>query len=160
MFSIFSQQIKERRAVTITDPEMQRYIMSVFEAVLLVLQAVTIADSGEIFTLDIGKPVKIIDFARQMIRFYGYEVDKEIPIVFIGARPGEKMSEEYIKSDEQFLTSRYENILITKTRRKAADSQGLKVVLEELRANCQYQQADKIICFLKRLVPEFKPQRG
>ena len=91
---IFQEQIKAGGPITITDPEMERYFMSITEAAQLIIQAGSLGKGGEVYALDMGQPIKIIDIANELIRLSGLEPDIDIPISFIGARPGEKQYEE------------------------------------------------------------------
>ena len=97
---LFLKQIEEGGPVTVTDKEVTRYFMTIPEAVSLVIQASVYARGGEIFVLDMGKPVKIYDLAKQIIRFKGYEPDVDIKIEITGLRPGEKMYEEMLMKEE------------------------------------------------------------
>ena len=110
VISIFRQQIEEGGPLTITDKEIIRYFMTIPEAAQLVLQAGFYADKGDIFVLDMGEPVKILDLAEKMIRLADHEPYKDIDIVEIGLRPGEKMFEELRLDGE--ITERTKNNLI------------------------------------------------
>ena len=130
---IFKQQIAEGGPVTITDKNIIRYFMTIPEAAQLVLQAGFYADKGEIFVLDMGEPVKILDLAEKMIRLSGFKPYKDIDIVEIGLRPGEKMFEE-LKLDGE-TTTRTKNNLIFKNNVMAITKEDITdrlVKLEEI----------------------------
>lgn len=125
----FMEQIRRRGPVTVTHPEMKRYFMTIPEAVLLVLQAGTIGKGGEVFVLDMGKQVKILDIAKELIRFYGFEPDKDIPIIFTGVRPGEKLFEELHTAEEETNTTIHKQIYVAKMSNKLP----IEMLLRELK---------------------------
>ncbi len=108
---IFQQQIERGGPVTVTHPNVVRYFMTIPEAVQLVLQASALGKGGEIFILDMGKPIKISDIAKKMIKLSGYEPGKDIKIKYIGLKPGEKLKEELFEKDEKVEKTKYEKIL-------------------------------------------------
>jgi FlaA1/EpsC-like NDP-sugar epimerase len=108
---LFKEQIQQGGPVTITHPKASRYLMTIPEAVLLILQAASLGQGGELFVLDMGKPINIMELARTMIRLSGLEPEKDIPIIITGLRPGEKLTEElYDPETERLMATRYKNI--------------------------------------------------
>jgi FlaA1/EpsC-like NDP-sugar epimerase len=128
--SIFKRQIAKGGPVTITHPEMTRYFMTRPEAISLVVQAGAIGGRGEIFVLDMGEPVKIMDLAQSMIRLSGKEPDSEIPLEFIGVRAGEKLHEELWGEDE--IVAETEHPKIKRATRPPVDGVWLEEELAEL----------------------------
>ena len=112
---LFKKQISEGRTVTVTHPDMERYFMLIPEAAQLIMQAAAIGEGGNIFLLDMGKPVKIVDLARKMIQLAGYVPDEDIEIKFTGVRPGEKLQEELINLDETAVPTFHKKIQILNT---------------------------------------------
>jgi FlaA1/EpsC-like NDP-sugar epimerase len=113
----FRQQIARGGPITVTDPQITRYFMSIPEAVQLVLQAGLMGEGGEIFVLDMGDPVRIADLAREMIRLSGFSVD-DIRIVYTGLRPGEKLYEELLAADENTLATPHAKLRIAQARQE------------------------------------------
>ena len=111
----FQKQIEMGGPVTVTHQDMERYFITIPEAVSLVMVAATLADGGEIFVLDMGKPVKIYDLARELIRLSGYEPERDIRIEFIGVRPGEKMVEEIALDSEKVNRTTQEKLFVMKS---------------------------------------------
>lgn len=107
---LFSKQIRQGGPVTLTHPDMVRYFMTVSEAVQLVLQAASFGEQGKIYLLDMGKPVKILDLAKRLIKLHGFELDKDIAIEIIGIRAGEKLSEELFSSVEVKTNTQHDRI--------------------------------------------------
>ena len=149
----FRSQIKKGGPITVTHPEITRYFMTIPEAVQLVLEAGTMGQGGEIFVFDMGKPVKIVDLARQMIRLAGLEEGKDIDIVYSGLRPGEKLYEELLSSAESTLPTHHHKISIAKVReyRYEVASQEIDELLE---INKHHQNLE-VVQKMKQIIPEF-----
>ncbi|MGH9935011.1 MAG: polysaccharide biosynthesis protein [Blastocatellia bacterium] len=109
---IFREQIKNGRSITVTHPDVERYFMTIPEAAQLIIQAGALGRRGEIFLLDMGEPVKVVDLARDMIRLSGLALGEDIDIEFTGLRPGEKLKEELLIAEEGARTTRYEKIFV------------------------------------------------
>jgi FlaA1/EpsC-like NDP-sugar epimerase/EAL domain-containing protein (putative c-di-GMP-specific phosphodiesterase class I) len=153
----FRKQIIAGGPVTITHPEMCRYFMTIPEAVQLVLQASTIARGGEIFMLNMGQPVKIVDLAKDVIRLSGYEIGKDIEIVFTGLRPGEKLCEELLIPGEQYESTEHEKILAVKNAGSAIPK-NLDLDVEVLCKAAAKNDSNLITFLLKQLVSGYTPQ--
>jgi FlaA1/EpsC-like NDP-sugar epimerase len=151
---IFREQIKRGGPVEVTHPEMKRYFMTNSEACLLVMEAGAMGQGGEVFVLDMGQPIKIVDLAKAMIRLSGLEPDRDIPIVFIGPRPGEKLFEEILMDEEGILPTK--NPKIFQAHLSQINQNMLKSSLEELKAAVKEENKVIILEILKKLIPSFK----
>ncbi|WP_026295171.1 polysaccharide biosynthesis protein [Methylophilus methylotrophus] len=147
----FREQIAHGGPITITHPEITRYFMSIPEAAQLVLQAATMGNGGEVFVLDMGTPVKIVDLARDMIKLSGLQ-EQDIRIEFTGLRPGEKLYEELLADDENTLPTSHEKLRIAQAR--SADADWLTNLLEWL-TNIPNLQETQIKQDLQRWVEEY-----
>ncbi|MDB4668549.1 polysaccharide biosynthesis protein [bacterium] len=152
---IFEKQINEGGAVTVTHPEVTRYFMIIPEAVGLVLQACAQATGGEIFVLDMGEPVKIIDLARQLIELHGHKPDEDIEIKFTGLRPGEKLFEELSHAGENTAKTNHPKIM--KFISKSADLIAVRKELQELNEKVHHLEPEQIKMLFKQLIPEYFP---
>jgi FlaA1/EpsC-like NDP-sugar epimerase len=150
---LFKKQLEQGGPLTVTDPNIIRYFMTIPEAVLLVLQAGANAKGGEIYVLDMGEPVKILTLAENLIRLSGFEPYKDIGIVFTGLRPGEKLYEELLMSEEGLRAT--ENELIHIGRPIDIDTDILMKTLEEMRIVMYDENAD-IRGLVKRIVPTYQ----
>jgi FlaA1/EpsC-like NDP-sugar epimerase len=153
---IFNKQIAAGGPVKVTHPEVVRYFMTIPEAVGLVLQSAALGSGGEIFTLDMGKPVKIVDLARQLIRLSGFTPDKDIRIEFTGLRPGEKLFEELSYKGEHIVPTR--NSKIMRLLCEPAPFQEVRGFLFELVEQVHAATTDELKSQLHQIVPEYKPQ--
>ena len=149
----FRKQIAAGGPVTVTHPDIIRYFMTIPEACCLVMEASTLGDGGEIFVFDMGKPVKIIDLARNMIRLAGYTPGKDIPIVFTGLRPGEKLYEKLLNQKELTLPTSNNKIMIARVRE--FDYEQVQKQVNELIETSQLDKPFTTVTLMKKLVPEF-----
>jgi FlaA1/EpsC-like NDP-sugar epimerase len=152
---LFRQQIAAGGPVTVTHPEMRRYFMTIAEAVQLVLQASTMSKGSEIFVLDMGEPVPIVNLAREMIRLSGYEPDVDIEIRFTGTRPGEKLFEELVLDGELMLPTYHEKIRIFQGARLNAEV--MERWLEDVERAVAREDELGLLRRMKELVPEYQP---
>ncbi|HID36896.1 MAG TPA: polysaccharide biosynthesis protein, partial [Ghiorsea sp.] len=154
---LFKQQIEAGGPVTVTHKDITRYFMTIPEAVSLILQAATMGDGGEIFVLDMGEPVKIIDMAKQMIRLAGLTPYDDIEIKFTGLRPGEKLFEELFHEAETLQGTIHPKIMLSGTRQVEWDEVQQRLVL--MRQACRERDVPALIDLLQQLVPEFTPDK-
>jgi len=154
---LFRKQIEAGGPVTVTHPKITRYFMTIPEAAQLILQAAVMSEGGEIFVLDMGKPVKISYLAEQMIRLSGKEPGEDIKIEFTGLRPGEKLYEELFYSQEDLVHTRHEKILLA--RSCDVDWDMLSDEVGALEQACYHYNEPEINAILNRLVPELGEQQ-
>lgn len=150
---LFKRQIEHGGPVTVTDPKITRYFMTIPEACQLVLEAGTMGSGGEIFVFDMGESVKIVDLAKKMIQLSGLELGKDIVIKFTGLRPGEKLYEELLSNEENTISTYHPQILIARIRDLSEDT---LVDIEKL-VNLSTGNSDnfEIVGLMKKIVPEF-----
>ena len=154
----FKKQIEAGGPITVTHPDITRFFMTIPEACQLVLQAGALGNGGEIFVFDMGKSVRIVDLARKMIKLSGYEVGKDIHIVFTGLRPGEKLYEEVLNVKETTLPTVHERIKIAKVREyNYAD---VKASIERLHQALEIGDNFGVVRQMKYIVPEFKSKNS
>ena len=152
---IFKKQIAAGGPVTVTHPDMRRFFMTIPEACQLVLQSMAIAEGGQICVLDMGQPVKIVDLARQLILLSGLRPDEDIKVEFIGARPGEKISEELTTMLEDTVPSKHDKIRIFVGN--GVPEHDIRTGLETLREICETRDTGRLVVALKELVPDYSP---
>jgi len=153
---LFEAQIKKRGPVTVTHPQMERYFMVTSEAVLLVLQAGAMGQGGEVFVLDMGEPVRILDLARELIELHGLEPDRDIPIVFTQPVPGEKLSEELLTAEEGTQATHHQRIFRATLKTSIADDR-LWEELSRFDRHPAGRSFEQLSQWLQGLVPEYKP---
>ncbi|MCH7615695.1 MAG: polysaccharide biosynthesis protein, partial [Nitrospinae bacterium] len=152
----FKAQIQEGGPVTVTHPEMRRYFMLIPEAVHLVLQAATLGEQGALYVLEMGEQVKVIDLARNLIRLSGFIPEVEIPISFVGLRPGEKLYEELVGADEKVEPSSVDKIYRVQNGQQPESKYLLKKIREFEEASA-LKDPFFVIEWLQEIVPTFHP---
>lgn len=155
---LFKKQIAKGGPVTLTHKEITRYFMTIPEAAQLVLQAGAYAEGGEIFVLDMGKPVKIYDLACNLIRLSGFEPERDIKIEVTGLRPGEKLYEELLMAEEGLGTTRHEKIFVG--RPAFFDIEVLKRRFNELRFLLELGDKEEIIYKIEEIVPTYRREQN
>nr|WP_281310637.1 nucleoside-diphosphate sugar epimerase/dehydratase [Flavobacterium flavigenum] len=151
---LFTKQIAQGGPVTITHQDIIRYFMTIPEACQLVLEAGAMGNGGEIYIFDMGKPVRIIDLAKKMIKLAGFIPDKEIKIKIVGLRPGEKLYEELLNDTSKTLPTYHNKIMIAQEIQD--EYENLHVEIEELIDISSFYNNDEIVSKMKKIVPEFK----
>jgi FlaA1/EpsC-like NDP-sugar epimerase len=157
--TIFRDAIMRREPVTVTDPEMKRYVMLTSEAVLLVMQAVALGKGGEVFVLDMGNPVLIKDLAETMIRNAGLRPNIDVPIVFTGRRPGEKLFEELLTAEEGTTATVNQRIY----RARISKTRDYEEVLDQVRRLDEVVgsgDTERIRAEITRQVGSYRPDAG
>lgn len=154
---LFQKQIAKGGPVTLTHPDMIRYFMSIPEAVQLILQAGHRTKGGEIFVLDMGEPVKIMELAKTLIRLSGYRPEIDIPITFTGIRPGEKLYEETLTEQEGVRATKQRNIFITSKHPRA--TLPIKTIISQTNKLSITGNQYQIRAFLKKVVLDYQPSK-
>ncbi|MDR6403245.1 FlaA1/EpsC-like NDP-sugar epimerase [Chryseobacterium ginsenosidimutans] len=150
----FKRQIEKGGPVTITHPEIIRYFMTIPEACELVLQAGTMGKGGEIYVFDMGRPIKILDLAKRMIKLSGYTPDVDIKIDFIGLRPGEKLYEELLTDNSTTIPTHHEKIMISKD--PVMEFEEVDILCKQIMRAAIKKDKLQVVKILKTIVPEFK----
>jgi FlaA1/EpsC-like NDP-sugar epimerase len=171
--NIFRQQIAAGQAVTVTHPDMRRYFMTIPEAVQLVLQAAALGVGGEVFVLDMGEPVRIVDLALDLIRLSGLQPrvrlaedeaerkddgDWDIEVVFVGTRPGEKLFEELFVPGEEYGRTRHEQILAARNGWYPGATPAFEAEIDQLIALAERGDEAGVRALLGQIVPEYQPE--
>ena len=152
---LFKKQIQKGGPVTVTHPDVTRFFMTIPEACQLILQAGAMGKGGEIFLLDMGTSIKIVEMARDLIRLSGFEPEEDIKIEYIGLRPGEKLYEELIIDGEDVIPTNHEKIMVLKGM--DCNIQLLNGEIDQLMHIAKNQETQKIKEKLKEIVPEYRP---
>ena len=156
---IFRKQIDRGGPVTITHPEMSRYFMSITEASQLILQAGSMnGKSGQIYLLDMGKPVRIKDMANDLIRLSGLEPEKDIPIIYTGLRPGEKLYEELVSKEEKAQSTEHKKIMVLNNGTNNMPWEVMKREIQSLIDISLKFDTDQIKRKLQQMIPDYTPQ--
>ena len=154
----FSEQIAKGGPVTVTDPRITRFFMTIPEACRLVMEAATMSQGNDIYIFDMGESVKIDDLARRMITLAGFKPDEDIKIEYTGLRPGEKLYEEVLATDENTLPAFHERIRIAKVREYSYDN--ALAVVDQLTDLSREVIIPDMVRLMKKTVPEFKSENS
>ena len=150
---LFRKQIEKGGPVTVTHRDIIRYFMTIPEACQLVLEAGTMGKGGEIYVFDMGIPVRILDLAEKMIKLSGFEPHIQIPIIFTGLRPGEKLFEELLSDEETTIPTYHEKIMVARVRSHAYEE--VKREFVQIRGRVNEMTNQEIVQFLKHMLPEY-----
>lgn len=156
---LFESQIRQGGPVTLTDPDITRYFMTIPEAAQLVLEAGALAQSGAIYVLDMGQPVRIMDLAKKLIRFYGYEPDVDIPIQITGLRPGEKLYEELLMDHERDRMTRTAHNKIFVAPPIPIEEDAFENQLGRLKEAAAENDNERVVETLVEIVDTYTPNR-
>ena len=154
VLQVFQRQIETGGPVTVTHPDMMRYFMTIPEASQLVLQAATQGKGGEIFVLDMGEPVRIVDLAKDLMALSGLDPERDIEIKFVGPRPGEKMFEELMTAETRILPTVHEKIMVVET--DPVEHGDLERAIQELLQYAERGEEEALVSVLKALVPDYE----
>ena len=156
---LFESQIRKGGPVTVTHPDIVRYFMTIPEAAQLVLQAGALAQTGSIYVLDMGEPVRIMELAKKLIRFYGYEPDVNMPIKIVGLRPGEKLYEELLMDSEQDKMRKTAHDKIFVAPPMEIDLAKFYEQIQQLKEAAAHND-NSVVKLLEEMVPTYHPNRG
>ncbi|MBP3264562.1 MAG: polysaccharide biosynthesis protein, partial [Acidaminococcaceae bacterium] len=149
---LFKKQIAAGGPLTVTHPDMTRYFMTIPEASQLVIEAGSMGNGGEVFVLDMGKPVKIVDLAKNMIRLSGFVPDKDIKIRFTGLRPGEKLFEELMTAEEGTKVTSHVQI-----RQAILQDEDPALLRQQMQVLTSLKDENEIIAQMKKMIPTYTP---
>ncbi|MBK8681431.1 MAG: polysaccharide biosynthesis protein [Bacteroidetes bacterium] len=154
----FRKQIESGGPLTITHPDVTRYFMTISEACKLVLEAATMGKTSEIYLFDMGSPIKITDLATKMVQLSGLKPEKDIQFVYTGLRPGEKLHEELLNTNENTLATHHHKIKIALTAHQ--DSDHVSGCMDQLWIALQKNNTDRTVAIMKDLIPEYISQNS
>ena len=158
MIPYFRKQIERGGPVTVTDPGITRFFMTIPEACRLVMEAATMSTGNQIYVFDMGEPVKIVDLAERMIRLAGYVPNEDIKIKFIGLRPGEKLYEEVLSNEENTIPTGNAKIRVARVRKYKRDE--VLRAYDRLAELALAVRIEDTVRLMKQVVPEFKSKNS
>ena len=159
MLGTFQRQVEAGGPITVTHPAMERYFMTVTEAVRLILKAASLGTGGEVFVLDMGDPVRVLDLAEALIRLSGHEPDVDVPIQFTGVRPGEKLKEEILLAEEGTVDTGVDKIFVARLGEEPDPAALDRGVTQLLDAATEGEQS-RIRAVLQDIVATYAPAPG